>query len=332
MSTTAGPRRRPVDVSDTTLAMAESARLAPSVHNTQPWRFEALPDGLGVHEDVERGLASLDPLGRQRTMSCGAAVVNAAVTLAHAGRRPVVDLLPDPARPALLATVRSGPPAAPTDADLRHYGAIAVRRAHRRLHQRAEVSAADVDALCEAVADAGARPVVPDRAARRRLGALLRQAVEHQLADPQHLAEVDRWVRHPGDPAEHEDGIPVASLGTTPYPSDSIVHDGWDPDELADIPVEAELEFSTVVAITTRGDTRRDWLVAGMALERLWLDAASRDLAVTFADQATQWAETRDRVAAALGGPGELQLVLRIGHPLVDVPPTPRRPLDELWL
>ncbi len=330
MSTATGTPHR--DVSEVTLAMAEAARLAPSVHNSQPWRFEPLPDGLAVHEDADRALPSLDPRGRQRTMSCAAAVVNAAVALAHAGVQPVVELLPDAGRPGLLAVVRAGRPAAPDDGDLRRYAAVSSRRAHRRLHQRRELTADDVEALCEAVAGEGARPVVPDAPARRRLGALLRRAVSHQLEDVDHLAEVDRWVRHPGDPQEHADGIPVASLGTTPYPADSIVHDGWDPEELDEVPVEAELELSTVIAITTRGDTRRDWLVAGMALERLWLDAAVRDLALTFADQATQWAETRDQAAAVLGVPGELQLVLRLGYPLVDVPATPRRPLETLWL
>ncbi|HEX3005331.1 MAG TPA: nitroreductase family protein [Angustibacter sp.] len=330
MSTATGTPHR--EVSDVALAMAEAARLAPSVHNTQPWRFEPLPDGLAIHEDAGRALPALDPRGRQRTMSCAAAAVNAALALAHAGIHPVVELLPDPARPDLLATVRSGRPAAPGDAELRRFAAIPRRRAHRRLHQRRELTADDVETLCEAVAGEGARPVVPDAPARRRLGALLRRAVTHQLGDADHLAEVDRWVRHPGDPQEHADGIPVASLGTTPYPADSIVHDGWDPEELDEVPVESELEQSTIIAITTRGDTRRDWLVAGMALERLWLDAAARDLAVTFADQATQRPETRDHAAAVLGVPGELQLVLRVGYPLVDVPVTPRRPLESLWL
>jgi hypothetical protein len=332
MSTTAGSHRRPVEVTDLTLAMAEAARLAPSIHNTQPWRLEPLPDGLGIHEDVERALPAVDPLGRQRAMSCAAAAVNAAVAVAHAGLRPVVELLPEADRPSLLVRVRCGPPQAPSEEDLRRYGAIATRRAHRRLHQRRPVSQQDLDVLCEAVAGEGARPVVPDQLTRRRLGVLLRAALRHQLDDPAHLAEVDRWIRHPGDPGDPHDGIPVASLGTTPFPADSIVHDGWDPDELDEIPIEDEITDSTLLAITTRGDTRRDWLAAGMALERMWLDAAARDLAVTFADQATQWPQTRDQAAAAMGVPGDLQLLLRLGHPLVDVPPTPRRPLDDLWL
>lgn len=334
MSPTAGNRRPPLEVADLTLAMAEAARLAPSVHNTQPWRFEALPDGLAIYEDVERGLRALDPLGRLRTISCGAAAQNAATAGIRAGWRPAVTVLPDALRPSLLVTVRGATPSAPTADDHLRYGAIAARRAHRRLHQRQPVSVADLERLCDAVAVAGdgARPVVPDQTTRRRIGELLRAALLHQLHDPAHLAEVDQWIRHPEETGGLQDGIPVASLGTTPFPADSLVHDGWDGEELSEIPVEDEIEASTLLAITTRSDTRRDWLAAGMALERLWLDAAARDLAVTFADQATQWPQTREQAAAALGVPGDLQVVLRLGHPLVDVPPTPRRPLADLWL
>jgi hypothetical protein len=55
------------------------------------------------------------------------------------------------------------------------------------------------------------------------------------------------------------------------------------------------------------------------------------DLAVTFADQATQWSDSRDRAAQTVGAVGALQVMLRVGRSLVDVPATPRRPLEELW-
>ena len=52
---------------------AEFAALAPSVHNTQPWRFVAGPHTLEVHTDPQRNLGYLDPDGRQMHISCGLA-------------------------------------------------------------------------------------------------------------------------------------------------------------------------------------------------------------------------------------------------------------------
>lgn len=322
------------DVTPVTRSMAQAARLAPSVHNTQPWRFAPLRDGLAVHEDPDRSLPVLDPAGRLRSISCGAAVTNAALAVSVAGRRPVVDRRPASGDPTLMATVlattRGRPDAGVPEDDRQRYDAIPRRRTHRRPHRQQLLGPEELARLRRAVTGDGARPVVPEAEQRRLFGSLLRDAAHHQLDDPRLLDEIEAWIRHPTVAGSSHDGIPVDSLGTAPYPSDSLVQDRWDED-LDDLPVEYDLEASTVVAIATAGDTRQDWVTAGMALQRLWLEATVLDLAVTFADQATQWPGTRDRAGQALGTPDVLQVVLRIGYPLVDVPETPRRPLDELW-
>jgi hypothetical protein len=52
----------------------ERASLAPSVHNTQPWRFVVRPTVLELHADSDRQLRALDPTGRQLVISCGCAL------------------------------------------------------------------------------------------------------------------------------------------------------------------------------------------------------------------------------------------------------------------
>ncbi len=63
------------------------ATRAPSVHNTQPWRFVVRDGGLDVVADWSRRLTVLDPRGRQLLMSCGCAVFNARVALAAGAAR-----------------------------------------------------------------------------------------------------------------------------------------------------------------------------------------------------------------------------------------------------
>ena len=87
---------------------ATAAGRAPSVHNTQPWRWRVLPDRMELHADRSRQLGVSDPDGRLLMISCGAALHHARVALAAEGWRPVVTRHPRPGDPNLLAQVELG--------------------------------------------------------------------------------------------------------------------------------------------------------------------------------------------------------------------------------
>jgi nitroreductase len=310
-------------------AVAEAARLAPSIHNSQPWTFRRLPDGLGIVEDQSRALPVVDPVGRERLISCGAAVLSARVALRARGLSTAVALLPEPGEPGLLAVVRATGTQPVGAEDVALAEAIPVRRTHRRVYRSHLVAEGDLLELRRAVGAEGARLNLADPSARRKLAHLLRRAVRQQAADPELRGEVERWVRR-GSGQTAVDGIPRESLGTSPYPVDSLVHAGHQgaPEATG---VEEEMARSTVLVVSTRGDTRLDWLVAGMALQRLLLVATTKGLVATFADQAIQAVDLRGEVAEAMGIWGEPQVMLRIGRAVVEAPPTPRRSLADLW-
>jgi nitroreductase len=316
---------------DELAAIAEAARWAPSIHNSQPWLLRRLPDGLGVLEDRTRALPVIDPDGRDRIISCGCALLNAAVTLRGLGYAVEVAALPDPGEPTLIGTVRATHRLDPPAVDLELSRMIPLRRTHRRVYRSHAVAEEDLLELRQAVAAEGCRLTVADAVGRRRLAHLLRRAVRAQAADPELRSEVERWVRR-GGPAAGDvvDGIPSGSLGTSPFPVDSLVHGGHRGAPEAG-EVEEELARSTVLVVSTRGDSRHDWGLAGLALERMLLAATARGLVATFADQALQDPRLRPEVATELGIWGRPQVLLRVGRALVDAPITPRRPLGELF-
>ena len=87
-------------------ALAEAADLAgyaPSIHNTQPWRWRVDRGQLELYADTGRQLAASDPNGRLMMVSCGAALHHARTALAARGWRIEVDRMPDPDRSDLLA-------------------------------------------------------------------------------------------------------------------------------------------------------------------------------------------------------------------------------------
>lgn len=85
---------------------AVRATFAPSVHNTQPWRFRLTATSLEIHADWTRRLRVFDPLGRQLLISCGCAIFNARVALAVARYEVAVERFPDPEQLNLVARLR----------------------------------------------------------------------------------------------------------------------------------------------------------------------------------------------------------------------------------
>src|SRR5215831_583051 len=113
-------------------ACLRAAVAAPSIHNSQPWRFVVRPGGVDLYADRSRKLGVVDPRGRELAISLGAALLNLRVAILRHGRMPVTRLLPDTGEPDLVAAVRLGPPVDPDPTVRVLADAIPHRRTSRR--------------------------------------------------------------------------------------------------------------------------------------------------------------------------------------------------------
>ncbi len=164
-------RTREIDATAVQTLLA-AAVAAPSIHNTQPWRFGLDADTRTVEFRAVAGrrLPMTDPDLRARHISVGAAVFNLRVAAAHLGWRPVVRLLPAADDPDLLATVHlagggeDGPPS------LRPlYEAVERRHSSRMPFTGRPVPEAIVTEMITAAHTQGARLEVPDIVRTSRL-------------------------------------------------------------------------------------------------------------------------------------------------------------------
>src|SRR3954452_14783251 len=89
--------------------IVEVAQHAPSVHNTQPWRWRGSGTALDLYADSSRQLARSDPDGRNVVISGVALHHCVDVVAVPLGLRTHVVRLRDPEEPDLLARVEISP-------------------------------------------------------------------------------------------------------------------------------------------------------------------------------------------------------------------------------
>ncbi|QLY28591.1 Acg family FMN-binding oxidoreductase [Nocardia huaxiensis] len=308
-------------------AMRIAAR-APSVHNTQPWRWVFDGSRLHLHGDLDRRLLATDPHCRQWVISCGAALHHARTAFAAHGWHTDVVRLPDRERPDLLASVRFyRRPEVP--------GAVAGRAAaiERRYTDRLPLSEptgwADLLPVLRALAEPHdlVLDVYSDND-RARLVAASRQAVGARRYDPLYEAELDWWTGHP-DPAQ---GIPPDALSSAAE-RERVELARRFPEQRGADRRAALRDRAAVVVLSTHDDTEPLWLHTGEALSAVLLECTARGLATCALTHVTELPAARRAVAAPLGRHVLPQVLIRIGTaPAGELPTrTPRRPLSEIF-
>lgn len=323
--------------------LAAAGGAAPSLHNSQPWRFRPAPDGRGVevYADHGRAVPLADASGAALHIAAGAALFNLRVAAVRLGRAAAVRLLPDPADPQLLAVLDlSGPAgtaevggAGPFGRDL--YPAIAERRSSRRPFTDQDVPEEVAAELVAAAGEEGVALVVLGEAGVRRVLAVTAEAEDRIAHDPARQAETRSWLRPDAgkDAAAPAavDGLPYAVLGPQDHEARVPMREyaGRPPHHEAAQPSERFEALPRLCTLSTPGDGPADWLRAGQALERVWLLATVHGLRLTVWHQPVEWPDLRWRLRDPADGPRHVQLVLRLGYGPAGAA-TPRRPVEDV--
>ncbi|HTK66378.1 MAG TPA: NAD(P)H nitroreductase [Pseudonocardia sp.] len=312
----------------TVLAALALANRAPSVHNSQPWRWQLDEHSVHLYADLRRWLPATDPDGRDLLLSCGAALHHLTVALAAADIRPVVHRLPNPDEQDHLAAVElhRGPSA---QADLALIGAIERRRTDRRRFAGWPVPEAFLAAMARHAAEHGVLlREVTEPADRRLLKKLITEAALTQTSNPDYPDEIALWSGRHGS----ADGVPAANAPAAGDDAAALPMRQWAHGELPQQRSRGE-DGAVVLILGTSSDDRLSQLRAGEAASAVLLHATDLGLASSVLSQPLEVAETRRMVRdQVVGGTVCPQLLIRVGWPPAateDVPRTPRRPVAE---
>jgi hypothetical protein len=300
---------------------------APSLHNTQPWRFTISGDAIELHVDAGRQL-HIDPDGREMVISCGAALYGLRLAVRSLGYLPEVELLPGPAGRPPLARVRLGPPAPMTADERKMLAAVPHRHTHRGPFEPGPLPTGLLARIHEdALAEGATLTEIDPGPARDKLRSLLVASARRQDRDPRSRAGTWWWSRDVTSTAR--DGVPAHAFPPAP---------GREPGRLPQrdfdlgrglglLPVGGPAPPVTAVLFTS-GDAEQDWLCAGQALHRLLLHAASQWVFASLNSQPLEDPATRSLIRDRLNLPGAPQMLLALGVSRIAHPTARRAPAD----
>jgi nitroreductase len=311
-------------------AVLAAATRAPSVHNTQPWRFRVDGTAVELHADPARRLPRVDPRGREMLISCGAVLFGVRLAIRELGYQPAVEVLPDPAADTLLARIRLGAPADPSPDERTLLSGLRRRHTHRGPFAGEPLPAGLLTALRQDAAAESAALDLVGGSRLRRLATLVAAADRVQALDPEAAAELRGWTRPLASGAR--DGVPARAFRLRPVrAAGRLAQRDFDLNRGIGGAWSTGGRPSATAILTTAGDGPADWLRAGQALHRLLLRAAARWVFASLHTQPMEVPVVRDALRARLRLPGVPQVVLQLGHAPV-APLTPRRPVGDLYL
>ena len=316
----------PIPVGRMTYLISTAAR-APSVHNTQPWRFRAGDGTIDLYADPRRRLR-VDKDGREMLISCGAALFGLRLAVRSLGYRPVVELFPDPPRLRLLARVSLGEPAPMTAGEGQLLEALPHRHTHRGPFAPGPMPAGLLAALQHDALAEGATLALIDRSlAYQRLADIASAADRRQHREADVQQEMWRWSRGPDD--RRRDGVPASAFpaGGCRQPGRLVQRDFDLGRSLGLLPTEGPPPTVTAILLTS-ADHRADWLRAGQALQRVLTHAASRWVFASLHTQSLEMASIRFLIRDRMSLPGAPQMIMQFGLAHSTHPTARRSPAD----
>jgi hypothetical protein len=307
----------------------DRARRAPSILNTQPWRWRIGSSRMRLYADRARQIRSIDPDGRMLIVSCGATLHHARVALSALGFDVLVERFEEPTEPDLLATVQVVGRHEPAPKDIQNLRDIRARHSDRRpFVANVPVPAQTMDRLTRAAAaeDAWLYRLGPTQTPVLAVAEEGAAAAEEQM--PEYQADLEIWTNRS---RRDGDGVRPEAV-TAQMPRRVAVRNFAPGGETLLEPGFGDDQFTEFLVVVTQADGPVQWLRAGEATSATWLTATGAGLVASAMSDVIEIPVARALVQRMLDPPGFAQLVLRVAVDMqpTPAPNTPRRAVDEV--
>ena len=327
-----------------------AATLAASAHNSQPWKFSITDNVIDLHAALDRNIGTLDPNGREMTISLGCAIENMVIGAQALGFTPVLNVFPSGPDGDHIArmTVFPGEHEKPREAT-----ALARRHTHRGPYIRSEkVPTQTVDALYAQTQNTKSRLVWlgADSGNGKHFAQATVEATQAIIADNDMRRDSAKWFRHDLATVNQKcDGLTTATSGLptlmtrlaltapTPYVEKQV------PERWLAMTRDVHLASAPLFGLITVPDLadRTALVEAGRLWQRLHLTGTLKGLAMQPLNQMMEMADrdrSLQRPSAAAQALMELSgftdsmvaFAFRLGLSKESAPPSPRRSAQQV--
>ncbi|HEY5856067.1 MAG TPA: nitroreductase family protein [Aldersonia sp.] len=302
------------------------ATRAPSIQNTQPWRFRVDDVGVHLYADSTLRLPATDPDGRDLLLSCGAVLHHLEVAFGSLGWACDVHRMPRLYHHDHLATIELSPHS-PTSEEIDLARAITQRRSDRRQYDSRPVPPGLLRELLDRADELGVTArELPEGDPRARLSEAIRAVGLIHARNTAYQSELQAWTGGRG----LTDGVPASNASRSApdaeFPNRAFAN--------AAVDQPAGPDAATVIALGTARDDPEARLRAGEAASAVLLGATRLGMATCPLTEPLEIADIRAQLGQELlGARLSQQILIRVGWPdssAAELPETPRRPVAEV--
>lgn len=298
------------------------ALLAPSTHNTQPWRFTLGPDRILVFRDRSRWLQVADPSQRELHISVGCALENLLIAARAFGYEPRVTYFPRQGSADCVAEVVLPEPVATGRPKGGLLAAVTRRHTSRKPFRSRAVPADDIKRLETVCGDRSVMLYLSDDPQiKGQLELLVAEADARLFAEPAYREELGHWI---GEGAFGTSWL-LSKLGQVAVTYLNVGRTTGKHD------VELLHSAPQIGILATLDDGRTNQVKTGQQFERICLQAELLGLGLQPMSQLCQVPHIRAQLARFFPAPNvHPQQVFRLGFADRNDTPMPRRDLEEL--
>lgn len=320
---------RPLAVRPDISELVRYATLAPSGHNSQPWRFQISDQIVDILPDLARRTPVVDPDDHHLFVSLGCAAET--LSLAARARGLAGEALFEPSDHGRIRVDLR--PAPQHEATL--FRAIPARQCSRATYDGKAASAEILERLRLATSGGGAEVLFVTEGKRiEDILALVLDGNSRQMDDPAFVTELKAWIRfNPDSALAARDGLYTAASGNPTLPSwlgpsvfELFFRKAAEHDKIAE-----QVRSSAGIAVfVAASDDREGWTGVGRAYQRFALRATVEGLKNAFINQAVEVPEVRGTLQSLLSlGDRRASLVVRFGWGPA-MPKSLRRPVRDV--